>query len=174
MVCPSTDPSTRMLSPFVMALAEVELVPFWYVVEDASLTVTFTFVGVDIVKLDVDMLLTVPVDPPAAPSDRALDADPDPQGECSAVAVEDAVLLVSAAVAAGNLIQSMCVAVAVGDTVLEAVDFEEEAVAVPLLLLPQAASMMAMASRRKVTLKKFFFDSDVRINIFLISFYVYK
>jgi len=24
-----------------MALAEIELVPFWYVVEDASLTVTF-------------------------------------------------------------------------------------------------------------------------------------
>jgi hypothetical protein len=49
-----------------MALAEVELVPFWYVVEDASLTVTFKFVGVDIVKPDVDTLLTVPVDPPAA------------------------------------------------------------------------------------------------------------
>jgi len=36
-----TVPSTRTLSPFVMALAEVELVPFWYIVEDASSTVTF-------------------------------------------------------------------------------------------------------------------------------------
>jgi hypothetical protein len=36
-----TVPSTRTLSPLVMALAEVELVPFWYVVEDASSTVTF-------------------------------------------------------------------------------------------------------------------------------------
>jgi len=36
-----TVPSTRTLSPFVMALAEVELVPFWYTVEDASSTVTF-------------------------------------------------------------------------------------------------------------------------------------
>jgi hypothetical protein len=33
----------RLLSwaPFVTALAEVELVPFWNVVEDASSTVTF-------------------------------------------------------------------------------------------------------------------------------------
>ena len=36
-----TVPSTRTLSPVVMALAEVEPVPFWYVVEEASLTVTF-------------------------------------------------------------------------------------------------------------------------------------
>jgi hypothetical protein len=41
MVIPLVVPSTRMGSPVVMALAEVELVPFWYVVEDASLTVTF-------------------------------------------------------------------------------------------------------------------------------------
>jgi hypothetical protein len=34
-------PSTRTLSPVVTALTEAELVPFWYVVEDASLTVTF-------------------------------------------------------------------------------------------------------------------------------------
>jgi len=34
-----TVPSTRTLSPLVMALAKVELVPFWYV-EDASSTVT--------------------------------------------------------------------------------------------------------------------------------------
>jgi hypothetical protein len=34
-------PSTRTRASVVMALAEVELVPFWYVVEDASSTVTF-------------------------------------------------------------------------------------------------------------------------------------
>jgi hypothetical protein len=38
---PSVIPSTRTLSPFASALAEVELVPFWYFVADASLTVTF-------------------------------------------------------------------------------------------------------------------------------------
>jgi len=41
MVVPLVVPSTRTGSPVVMALAEVELVPSWYVVEDASLTVTF-------------------------------------------------------------------------------------------------------------------------------------
>jgi hypothetical protein len=40
MVVPLTVPSTRTGSPVVMALAEVEL-PFWYVVVDTSLTVTF-------------------------------------------------------------------------------------------------------------------------------------
>jgi len=60
-----------------MALAEVELVPFWYVVVDASLTVTFCPVDVDIVKLDVDTLSTVPDAPPAAGPDRALDPEGD-------------------------------------------------------------------------------------------------
>jgi hypothetical protein len=41
MVVLFTVPSTRTVSPVVIALAEVELVPFWYVVVDASLTVTF-------------------------------------------------------------------------------------------------------------------------------------
>jgi len=64
-----------------MALAEVELVPFWYVVVDASSTVTFTPADVDIVKLDVDTLPTVPDAPPAAGPDRALDPPPpDPEG----------------------------------------------------------------------------------------------
>jgi hypothetical protein len=40
MVVPLVVPSTRTPSPDVIALAEIELVPFWYVVEDASLTVT--------------------------------------------------------------------------------------------------------------------------------------
>jgi hypothetical protein len=41
MVVPLVVPSTRTALPFVTALAEVELVPFRYVVEDAFLTVTF-------------------------------------------------------------------------------------------------------------------------------------
>jgi hypothetical protein len=41
MVVPLVIPSTRTLSRFVTALAERELVPFRYVVEDAFLTVTF-------------------------------------------------------------------------------------------------------------------------------------
>jgi hypothetical protein len=73
MVVPLVVPSTRTLSPLVTALAELELVPFWYCVEDALLTVTFWPVDVDIVKLDVDTLSTVPDDPPAAGPDRALD-----------------------------------------------------------------------------------------------------
>jgi hypothetical protein len=41
MVVELVVPSTRTGSPVVTALAEAGLVPFWYVVEDASLTVTF-------------------------------------------------------------------------------------------------------------------------------------
>jgi hypothetical protein len=41
MAVPFVIPSTRTLAPFVMALAERELVPFLYVVEDTFLTVTF-------------------------------------------------------------------------------------------------------------------------------------
>ena len=41
MVVELVVPSTRTGSPVVIALAEAGLVPFWYVVEDASLTVTF-------------------------------------------------------------------------------------------------------------------------------------
>jgi hypothetical protein len=41
MVVPLVVPRTRTGAPFPMALAEVELVPFRYVVEDAFLTVTF-------------------------------------------------------------------------------------------------------------------------------------
>jgi hypothetical protein len=76
MVTPLVVPSTRTGSPAVMALAEIELVPFWYVVEDASLTVTLTAASVDTVKLDVDTLPTVPDTPPEAGPDRALDAAP--------------------------------------------------------------------------------------------------
>jgi hypothetical protein len=83
MVVPLVVPSTRTGSPVVMALAEVELVPFWYVVEDASSTVTFTPADVDSVKLDVDTLATVPDAPPEAGPDRALDP---PLLGCPAVA----------------------------------------------------------------------------------------
>lgn len=41
MVIELVVPSTRTASPVVMVLAEAGLVPFWYVVEDASSTVTF-------------------------------------------------------------------------------------------------------------------------------------
>jgi hypothetical protein len=48
---------------------------------DASSTVTFTPADVDIVKLDVDTLPTVPSAPPEAGADRALDPPPpDPEG----------------------------------------------------------------------------------------------
>jgi hypothetical protein len=67
-----------------MALAEVELVPFWYVVEDVSLTVTFWPADVDIVKVDVDKLSTVPAAPPAAGPDRALDPPPPDPGPLEA------------------------------------------------------------------------------------------
>jgi hypothetical protein len=66
-------PSVRTLSPVVMALAEVELAPFIYDVEDASFTVTFTPASVVIVKLEVDTLSTVPVAPPESGPHRALD-----------------------------------------------------------------------------------------------------
>ena len=59
-----------------MALAEVGLVPFWYVVEDTSLTVTFWPVEVDIVKPAMDTVATVPNAPPEAGPDRALDPRP--------------------------------------------------------------------------------------------------
>jgi hypothetical protein len=139
-----TVPSTRTLSPLVMALAEVELVPFWYVVEDASSTVTFCPADVVNVKPDVDTLLTVPDAPPAAGPDRALDPPP-PPGPEGRVVVE-----------------------------LEEVELEEEAVAVPLLLLPQAARIAVPTSKRKVTLTNVFSDSDVRFDIFFSSFSVSK
>jgi hypothetical protein len=41
MVVELVVPRTRTGSPLVMTLAEAGLVPFWYVVADASSTVTF-------------------------------------------------------------------------------------------------------------------------------------
>jgi hypothetical protein len=58
------------------ALAEAEVVPFSYVVADASLMVTFWPAEVEMVKPDADTLATVPDAPPAAGPDRALDPPP--------------------------------------------------------------------------------------------------
>jgi len=93
------------------------------------------------VKLDVDTLPTVPIAPPEAGPDRALDP---PLLGCPAVAELE-------------------------------VELEEEAVAVPLLL-PQAARIMVAASKSKVTLTNIFSfsDSDVRFDIFFLSFHVSK
>jgi hypothetical protein len=76
----------------VTALAEAEVVPLRYAVEDASLTVTFWPADVVRVKPDVDVLPTVPIDPPSAGPDRALDPpppDPTPPAEVAAVAEDD-------------------------------------------------------------------------------------
>jgi hypothetical protein len=73
MVVPLVVPNARTGSPAAMALAEAGPVPFWYVVEDASLTVTFWPADVEIVKPDPDTLPTVPDAPPAAGPDRALE-----------------------------------------------------------------------------------------------------
>jgi len=55
------------------------------------------------------------------------------------------------------------------------VELEEEAVAVPLLLLlPQAARIAVPTSKGKVTLTNIFSDRDVRFDIFFTSFHVYK
>jgi hypothetical protein len=80
MVVPLVVPNARTGSPAAMALAGAELVPFWYVVEGASLTVTFWPAGVEIVKPDVDTLPTVPDAPPAAGADRALEPPPPDAG----------------------------------------------------------------------------------------------
>jgi hypothetical protein len=75
-----------------MALAEVELVPLSYVVEDASLTVTVWPADVESVKPDVDTLATVPDAPPEAGPDRALDPpppDPRPPAEPLPAAVAE-------------------------------------------------------------------------------------
>jgi hypothetical protein len=60
-----------------MALTEAWLVPFSYVVEEFSAMVSCWLPAVVSVKPDADTLLTVPIAPPAAGPDRALDAPPD-------------------------------------------------------------------------------------------------
>jgi hypothetical protein len=90
-----------------MPLAEVEPVPFWYVVEDVSSTVTFCPADVVRAKPDVDTLPTLPDDPPAAGPDRALDpAAPDPEptplpgAGCPAVGEEEVAKTMDAAITA--------------------------------------------------------------------------
>jgi hypothetical protein len=99
MVVPLVVPSTRTGSPVVTALAEVELVPFRYVVEDASLTLTFWPAAVVSVKLDVDTLATVPDEPPAAGPDRALDPPPPAAGAPATLVPGALALLLEPAVA---------------------------------------------------------------------------
>jgi hypothetical protein len=94
MVVPLTVPSTRTLSPCLMALAGAELFPLRYVVEDASLTVTFCPADVDSVKVDVDTLATVPTVPPAAGPDRAFDPLPPSAGRPDGAAGEVVVVAV--------------------------------------------------------------------------------
>ena len=81
-------PSTRAVLPLVTALADAELVPLSYFVEDVSLTVTFSPADVNSPKLGLDTLLTLPIDPPAAGPDRALDP-PLPRTGCPDVAERD-------------------------------------------------------------------------------------
>jgi hypothetical protein len=95
-VVPSVVPSTSTLTPFLTALAEVELVPFRYVVEEALSTDTFWPADVEMVKLDADTLPTVPAAPPAAGADRAFDppkpraGPPDsPVGDAAVVSVPE-------------------------------------------------------------------------------------
>jgi hypothetical protein len=95
-------PNTRTVLPLITALADAECVPFSYVVDDVSLTVTFSPADVNSLKPDLETLLTLPIDPPAAGEDRALDP-PRPGTDCAdvadtnvaAVAVREPVLAVA-------------------------------------------------------------------------------
>ena len=78
MVVELTVPSTSTLVPFLMALAEIVLDPFLYFVDEVPSTVTFWSAEVVMMNPDLDTLVTVPDDPPAAGPDRVLDPPPDP------------------------------------------------------------------------------------------------
>ena len=94
----SVVPSTRAVLPLVTALADADCVPFSYFVDDVSLTVTFSPADVNSPKPEADTLLTLPIDPPAAGPDRAL--DPPPATRCADIAeVDDAVVAVPAVLA---------------------------------------------------------------------------
>src|ERR1700741_3557491 len=62
---------TRAILPLVTKLADAEFAPLLYVVDDVSLIVTFSPAEVTRVKPDLETLLTLPIDPPAAGPDRA-------------------------------------------------------------------------------------------------------
>jgi hypothetical protein len=90
----SVVPSTRAVLPLVTSLDDAGPVPFSYVVEGVSLTVTFCPPDVESTNPDVEALVTLPIDPPAAGPDRALDSPP-PWAPCADIAeVDDAVLAV--------------------------------------------------------------------------------
>jgi hypothetical protein len=91
-VVPSVVPTTSAVLPLVTALADADFVPLSYVVDDVSLTVTFSPADVNSPKPDVDTLLTLPIDPPAAGPDRALDPRPPGTG-CPDVAEGYAVVV---------------------------------------------------------------------------------
>jgi len=69
-------PNTRAVLPLTTALADAEFVPFSYAVVDVVLTVTFSPAEVNSPKPEADTLVTLPIDPPAAGPDRALDPPP--------------------------------------------------------------------------------------------------
>jgi hypothetical protein len=73
-----------------MALAELEPAPFWYVVEDAVVTVTCCPAAVVSVKPELDTLAIVPDAPPAAGPERALDPPPRAMGRPALVEVDAA------------------------------------------------------------------------------------
>jgi hypothetical protein len=78
----------------VTALTDADFVPFSYFVDEVSLIVTFSPVGVVSLKPELETPLTLPVDPPAAGPERALDP-PLPGACCAGVAdVDDAVVAV--------------------------------------------------------------------------------
>jgi hypothetical protein len=87
MVVLSTVPITSAVWPVVTALAAAAVVPFLYAVDEVSLTVTFWPAEVTSVKPDVEMSFTVPIAPPAAGPERALDPPlPAPRNAGGAVA----------------------------------------------------------------------------------------
>jgi hypothetical protein len=67
-------------------------VPCSYVVDDVFLMVTFSPADVNSPKPDVDTLLTLPIDPPAAGPDRALDPPPPDPGRALCAAVVEGVV----------------------------------------------------------------------------------
>jgi hypothetical protein len=87
----------------VTELAAAVLVPSSYTVDDLSLTVTFSPVGVDNVKLEDDTPLTVPSDPPAAFVDLALDPPPEPPAPANPPEPLLLATAVAVVVAAGEL-----------------------------------------------------------------------
>ncbi|MGO9487466.1 MAG: hypothetical protein ACLQBB_00380 [Solirubrobacteraceae bacterium] len=87
----SVVPSTRAVLPLLTALADAACVPFSYFVADVSLTVTFSPAEVNSPKPELETLLTLPIDPPAAGPDRAL--PPMPGARCAGAAeVDEAVV----------------------------------------------------------------------------------